>query len=108
MASLPKLVNTDLSKGFTVPQVAEKHACPVGPEDRTGGGQSPLSGPLRWRAKVILNDYIRILNRSGWEETHIFQAPLSSERFKANVLSAMQKKKIIGVTSRYVIISKKK
>ena len=25
MAALPKLVNTDLSKGFTVPQVAEKH-----------------------------------------------------------------------------------
>ena len=36
--------------------MAEKHACPVGPEDRTGGGQSPLSGPLRWRAKVILID----------------------------------------------------
>ena len=25
MAALPKLVNTDLLKGFTVPQVAEKH-----------------------------------------------------------------------------------
>jgi hypothetical protein len=34
--------------------------------------------------------------------------PEASERFKANVVSAMQKKKIIGVTSRYVIISKKK
>jgi len=41
-------------------------------------------------------------------KTPLFQAPLSSERFKANVVSAMQKKKIIGVTSRYVIISKKK
>ncbi len=50
----------------------------------------------------------RFLNQNGWQETHIFQAPLSSERFKANVVSAMQKKKIIGVTSRYVIISKKK
>ena len=57
---------------------------------------------------ILINDYLRILNQSGWEETHIFQAPLSSERFKANVVSAMQKKKIIGVTSRYVIISKKK
>ncbi len=37
MSELAKLVNTDLSRGFTVPQVAEKHACPVGPEDRTGG-----------------------------------------------------------------------
>ena len=57
---------------------------------------------------ILINDYLRILNQGGWQETHIFQAPLSSERFKANVVSAMQKKKIIGVTSRYVIISKKK
>jgi len=57
---------------------------------------------------ILINDYLRILNQSGWQETHIFQAPLSSERFKANVVSAMQKKKIIGVTGRYVIISKKK
>jgi len=57
---------------------------------------------------ILINDYLWILNQSGWQETHIFQAPLSSERFKANVVSAMQKKKIIGVTSRYVIILKKK
>ena len=57
---------------------------------------------------ILINDYLRILNQSGWQETHIFQAPLSSERFKANVVSAMQKKKILGVTSRYVIIAKKK
>lgn len=57
---------------------------------------------------ILINDYLRILDQSGWQETHIFQAPLSSERFKANVVSAMQKKKIIGVTSRYVIMSKKK
>jgi len=65
---------------------------------------------------ILINDYLRILNQSGWQETHIFQAPLSSERFKANVVSAMQKRKIIGVTSlgeydicssRYVIILKK-
>ncbi len=57
---------------------------------------------------ILINDYLRILGQSGWQETHIFQAPLSSERFKANVVSAMQKKRIIGVTSRYVIILKKK
>jgi len=37
-----------------------------------------------------------------------FQAPFSSERFKANVVSAMQKKEILGVTSRDIIISEKK
>jgi len=39
MPALAFLVNTDLSKRFTVSQVAEKNACPVGPEDRTWGGQ---------------------------------------------------------------------
>jgi len=57
---------------------------------------------------ILINDYLSILNQSGWQETHIIQAPLSSERFQANVVSAMQKKKIIGVTGRYVIMSKKK
>ncbi len=56
---------------------------------------------------ILINDYLRILSQNGWQETHIFQAPLSSERFKANVVSAMQKKKIVGVTSRYVIILKR-
>ena len=31
---------------------------------------------------------------------------LSSERFDAGVVSAMQKKKILGVTSRYLIIAR--
>ncbi len=57
---------------------------------------------------IMIDDYLHIIKNSGWQRSHIMQAPLSSERFKANVVSAMQKKKIIGVTSRYVIISKKK
>jgi len=63
MPELAKLVNTDLKRGFTVPQVAEKHACPacpvgpvdrtgVSPEDRTGGGRSLWSGLLHWKAKM--------------------------------------------------------
>jgi len=57
---------------------------------------------------ILIDDYLRIINKSGWEHTHIIQAPLSSERFQANVVSAMQKKGILSVTSRYVIMSKKK
>ena len=57
---------------------------------------------------IMIDDYLHIIKKSGWRRTHIMQAPLSSERFNAGVVSAMQKKKIIGVTSRYVIISKKK
>jgi hypothetical protein len=46
------------------------------------------------------------LNKTGWRHTHIIQAPMSSERFTAGVVSAMQKKRILGVTSRYVIVLK--
>ena len=49
---------------------------------------------------ILIGDYLRILHQSGWEETHILQAPLSSERFNAAAVSAMQKKRIIGVISR--------
>lgn len=56
---------------------------------------------------ILINDYLRTLNQSGWQETHIIQAPMSSQRFEANVVAAMQKRKILGVTSRYVIIAKR-
>jgi len=42
MAAVPNLLNADLSRGFTVAQVTKKHACPVGPEDRTGGWPEPM------------------------------------------------------------------
>jgi len=32
---------------------------------------------------------------------------VDTERFQANVVAAMQKKKILGVTSRYVVVAKK-
>jgi len=56
---------------------------------------------------IMIDDYLNILRKGGWEATHIIQAPMSSERFQANVVAVMQKKKILGVTSRYVIIAKK-
>ena len=57
---------------------------------------------------IMIDDYLHIIKKSGWRRTHIMQAPLSSERFNAGVVSAMQKKRIVGVTSRYVIISARK
>ncbi len=53
------------------------------------------------------DDYLHIIKKRGWQRVHMMQAPLSSERFTGNVVSAMQKK-ILGVTSRYIIISEKK
>jgi DNA-binding CsgD family transcriptional regulator len=55
---------------------------------------------------ILINDYLRVINKGGWTETHVIQAPMSSERFQANVVAAMQKRKILGVTSRYVVVAK--
>ncbi len=57
---------------------------------------------------ILINDYINAMVKSGWEEIHIMWAPMSSERFHAGVVAAMQKKKILGVTNRYVIVAEKK
>jgi len=57
---------------------------------------------------ILIDDYLNILKKSGWKRTHIIQTPLSSERFDAGIVSAMQKKRILGVTSRYLIIAKKR
>jgi hypothetical protein len=58
----------------------------------------------KYKCGVLIDDYLDILKRTGWYHTHIIQAPLSSQRFSPVVVSAMQKKGILGVTSRYVII----
>jgi len=57
MAVLPNPVNTELRQGFTVPQVAEKHACPVGPEDRTGGWTEPLVWSIALEGKDDLDRF---------------------------------------------------
>ena len=53
---------------------------------------------------ILVDDYLKVLAKTGWLRTHIIQAPLLSVRFEEDAVSAMQKKKILGVTSRYVII----
>ena len=53
---------------------------------------------------IFMDNYLHILNGTGWYHTHVMYAPMSSQRFSAGVVSAMQKKKILGVTGRYVIV----
>ena len=53
---------------------------------------------------ILLEDYIGILNNSGWQHTHTIYAPLSPDRFSVEDIARMQKKKILGVTNRYVIV----
>ena len=55
---------------------------------------------------ILIGAYIKILEKAGWEISHVIQSPMSSERFDAIVVSAMQKKRILGVTSRYVLVCK--
>ncbi len=57
-------------------------------------------------SSILIDDYLEILKKAGWRRTHIIQSPLPSERFAPGVVAAMQKKRILGVTSRYVIILK--
>ena len=58
----------------------------------------------KYKGGILIDDYLDILKRTGWYHTHIIQAPMSSQRFTAGVVSAMQKKNILGVISRYVIV----
>ena len=56
---------------------------------------------------IFIDDYISLMRKGGWIESHVIQAPMSPERFPADMVEAMQEKKILGVTSRYVIIAKR-
>ena len=58
----------------------------------------------KYKGGILIDDYLDILKKTGWYHTHIIQAPMSSQRFNAGVVSAMQKKGILGVISRYVIV----
>ena len=55
---------------------------------------------------ILMEDYIDILHNTGWRHTHTTYAPMSADRFSAGIVAAMQKKRILGITSRYVIILK--
>ena len=57
-------------------------------------------------ASILIDDYLRILNKTGWRHIHITQAPMSTQRFSAGIVSTMQKKRILGVTSQYLIVLK--
>ena len=56
---------------------------------------------------ILIDDYLNLLRKTGWNRTHIIQCPLSSQRFQASIVSAMQKKGILGTTNRYLIITRR-
>ncbi|MBU0462229.1 MAG: transcriptional regulator, partial [Proteobacteria bacterium] len=66
--------------------------------------QNTPAAEEKYKGGILIDDYLDILKRTGWYHTHIIQAPMSTQRFSAGVVSAMQKKGILGVISRYVIV----
>ena len=119
LAVLPNPPNADLSKGFTVAQVAEKHGFTqpmVWSMALDGKDDLQRFQELRWGLRTWdLWDFNDCDKRFGDEWpgripaqmiAHIIQAPMSAQRFSPVVVAAMQKKKILGVTSRYVIVLK--
>jgi hypothetical protein len=46
----------------------------------------------KYKGGILIDDYLDILKKTGWYHTHIIQAPMSSQRFNAGVVSAMQQK----------------
>ena len=57
---------------------------------------------------ILLLDYMNILNRSGWEITHIIDCPMSTQRFQANIVAQMQKNRTLGIVRRSLIMARKK
>jgi hypothetical protein len=52
-------------------------------------------------------DYHRLLTDTGWKVCYRIDCPLSSERFNGLQVQRMQKKKILGTVSRYLLIAKR-
>ena len=86
---LKKIARKDAWLAFINADWRDFQNCPARNEDR--------------KKAILLTDYYEMFKKTGWNLSHIIQAPMSSERFNGGVVSAMQKKKILGVTSRYVM-----
>ncbi len=59
------------------------------------------------RNAVTILDYVREVNQGGWELTHRIEAPLSSERFTGNMVTAMQERRSLGTVSRTLLMFQK-
>ncbi len=55
---------------------------------------------------ITIIDYAKLLDNDGWSITHLIDCPMSSQRFNAGVVEAMQKRRILGVVRRTLIIAR--
>lgn len=56
---------------------------------------------------ITVLDYAALLEQAGWQITHIVDAPLSSERFKGNMITGMQAKRTLGVVRRTLLMARR-
>jgi len=56
---------------------------------------------------ITIFDYVREVSQGGWELTHRIEAPLSSERFTGNMVTAMQERRSLGTVSRTLLMFQK-
>ena len=76
---LKQIARKDARLAFINADRRDFQNCPAGKEDQ--------------KEAILLTDYYDMCKNTGWNPTHIIQAPMSSERFTARVVSAMQKKR---------------
>jgi len=56
---------------------------------------------------IFLLDYAELLRSAGWDITHLVDCPLSTQRFHANMVKGMQKKRTLGTVRRSLIMATK-
>ena len=59
------------------------------------------------RDSILIIDYSKIMLDAGWKITQYIDCPMSTQRFHAGIVSQMQKKRILGVVRRTLIIARK-
>lgn len=56
---------------------------------------------------ILINDYAERIEKAGWRISDLIQAPMSPEKYQGGVAAEMEKKKILGVTGRHVVVAEK-
>jgi len=57
---------------------------------------------------VLLYHYWQLLEEAGWRVTHRIECPLSTQRMHPGVVAAMQKKRVLGVVTRTLLVAQKR
>ena len=56
---------------------------------------------------ILINDYAERIENAGWRISYLIHAPMSPAKYQGDVAAEMEKKRILGVTGRYVVAARK-